>query len=177
MRGQGPTVSVITATYNRANVLRYSIESVVARTLTDWELWVVGDACTEETEEVVRQFHDPRIHFLNLPLNIGDQSGPNNECVSRASGRYVAYLNHDDLWFPDHLATAVQAIEETGADLVFPLIVKRRTDDVYECNDLSDQGCYKPHLTVPASFWLLRRELAETVVPWRHYSECHAAPS
>jgi hypothetical protein len=81
------------------------------------------------------------------------------------------------LWFPDHLATAVAALEEWGADLVWPLIAKRRPDGVYVCGDLSEQRDYQPHLVVPASFWVMRRELAEEVGPWRHYSECHAAPS
>src|SRR5689334_3630760 len=88
-----PSVSIIIATYNRANVLRYAIESVRWQTCTDWELWVVGDACTDDTEQVVRSFEDPRIHFLNLPKNVGDQSGPNNEGVRRSRGKFLAYLN------------------------------------------------------------------------------------
>jgi glycosyltransferase involved in cell wall biosynthesis len=172
-----PLVSIITATYNRANILRYSIQSVLAQTLTDWELLVAGDACTDETEETVLEFQDPRIRFFNLPCNAGDQSGPNNQAFRRARGRYIAYLSHDDLWFPDHLATSIAMLEETGADLVWPLIVKRRTDGVFVCDDLSDQRRYEPHIVVPASFWVLRREVVEAVGPWRHHTECHAAPS
>jgi len=172
-----PLVSIITATYNRANVLRYAIESVRRQTLADWELWVVGDACTDDTAEVVGAAGDPRIHFVNLVQNVGDQSGPNNEGFRRSRGRFIAYLNHDDLWFPDHLETAVAALEETGADLVWPLIVARRSDGVYTCNDLNPERRYAPHLCVPASFWVLRRELVEEVGPWKGHWECHAAPS
>jgi glycosyltransferase involved in cell wall biosynthesis len=172
-----PLVSIIIATYNRSNILRYTIESVRAQTLTDWELFVIGDACTDDTEATVLQFHDPRIHFYNLPRNVGDQSGPNNEGFCRSTGRYIAWLNHDDLWFPDHLASSVQAIEETGADLVWPLIAKLRTDGVFSCDDLNDQRDYQPHLSIPASYWVLRRDVAEEIGPWRHYSEVHAVPS
>lgn len=172
-----PLVSVITATYNRGNVLRYAIESVRRQTLADWELWVVGDACTDDTAEVVGAFKDPRVHFVNLARNVGDQSGPNNEGFRRSGGRFIAYLNHDDLWFPDHLETAVAALHETGADLVWPLVVARRSDGVYTCNDLNPERRYAPHVPVPASFWVLRRELVEEIGPWRGHWECHATPS
>ena len=61
-----PLISVITATYNRSNVLFYSISSVVRSTFSDCELLVGGDACTDNTEEVVGSFGDPRIRFFNL---------------------------------------------------------------------------------------------------------------
>jgi glycosyltransferase involved in cell wall biosynthesis len=172
-----PVVSVLIATYNRSNVLRFAIESVRRQTLADWEMWVVGDACTDDTAEVIRQIGDPRVRFVNLPQNAGDQSGPNNEAVRLARGRFLAYLNHDDLWFPDHLETAVRALNETGADLVWPLIVKMDRHGVFTCGDLIIERRYAPHLSVPASFWVMRRELAGEVGPWRHHKECHATPS
>jgi hypothetical protein len=172
-----PVVSVITATYNRSNVLRFAVESVRRQTLSDWEMWIVGDACTDDTADVIREIGDPRVQFFNLPQNCGDQSGPNNEAVLRARGCYLAYLNHDDLWFPDHLETAVRTLNETGADLVWPLIVKMDTQGVFTSGDLNPERRYEPHLSVPASFWVMRRELAGEVGPWHHHRQCHATPS
>src|SRR5687768_2420846 len=83
-----PLVSVVIATYNRARVLAHAIESVRRSSLTDWELLVVGDHCTDETSEVVASFSDERITYINLPYNVGEQSGPHNEGISRARGRY-----------------------------------------------------------------------------------------
>ena len=103
-----PTVSVIIAAYNRSNVLRYALRSALAQDFSDFEVLVIGDACTDDTEEVVASFADPRVSYLNLPLNFGEQSGPNNVGIARAQGRYIAFLNHDDFWFPDHLSAAVQ---------------------------------------------------------------------
>ena len=80
-----PIVSVVLATYNRSRVLAHAIESVRSSTLTDWELIVVGDHCTDDTAEVVASFDDPRITFINLPQNVGEQSGPNNEGVRRGA--------------------------------------------------------------------------------------------
>ena len=67
------TVSVVMATYNRPRALRLAVASVRAQTFTDWELIVVGDACTDETAEVVAGFGDARIRFVNLPVRCGEQ--------------------------------------------------------------------------------------------------------
>jgi hypothetical protein len=116
-----PLVSVVMATYNRSNIIGYSIRSLLASTLQDWELIVVGDACTDDTEAVVAAFSDPRIRFVNLERNCGEQSGPNNAGVALARGRYLAFLNHDDLWLPGHLAALLGAIEADRADLAFSI--------------------------------------------------------
>src|SRR5262245_25925832 len=106
-----PKVSIITATYNRSNVLRYAITRVLGQTCTDWEWLIVGDGCTDDTAAVVGRVGDERIRFTNLPKNHGEQSAPNNAGVALAAGTYIAFLNHDDLWFSDHLSTLVAAIE------------------------------------------------------------------
>src|SRR5262245_44210290 len=102
-----PAVSVIMASYNRSNILHYAVESVRWQTRVDWELLVVDDAGTDDTGDVVAAFQDARISFIRLPANVGEQSGPNNEGLRRARGRYIAFLNQDDLWLPDHLDTLI----------------------------------------------------------------------
>jgi len=112
-------VSVVIATYNRSDVLRSAIASVLHQTRVDWELIVVGDRCTDDTEAVVASFGDPRIQFRNLVRNGGDQSGPNNVGAAMAKAPVLAFLNHDDLWFPDHLDVGLEALDALGADVVF----------------------------------------------------------
>lgn len=177
MQGSSPLVSVITATYNRSNVLRYAIGSLVNSTFGDWELLVVGDCCTDDTEEVVASFEDPRIRYTNLERNTGDQSGPNNEGFRRAKGRYIAYLNHDDLWMPDHLETALGGIEETRADLVFTLGIDPKNRPRGHLLGAAPNLRYDPSMPVPASLWLLKRELIEEIGDWRHYRESYTVPS
>src|SRR3954468_6377757 len=106
-----PTVSVIISTYNWSSVLRYAITSVLAQTFSDFELIVVGDCCTDDSEAVVRSFDDQRVGWHNLAQNCGSQFGPNNHGLSLARGPYIAYLGHDDLWHQDHLARLVCGIE------------------------------------------------------------------
>jgi glycosyltransferase involved in cell wall biosynthesis len=72
-----------------------------------------GDACTDDSAELVASYRDPRLHWFNLPTNSGYQSAPHNEGLRRARGRYVAYLNHDDLWLPNHLERLVAALGPT----------------------------------------------------------------
>lgn len=176
MSERPPAISVITATYNRSNVLRQAIASVRRNTFQDWEQIVVGDACTDDTAEVVASFNDPRIRFVNLPANCGEQSGPNNAGFGLARGRLIAYLNHDDLWLPDHLGGLLQHIDETGADLVFALGIAVIRDGFNRMFGQSLDGTYAPHLIYPASSWLARRELIAQF-PWRSHRELFNGPS
>ena len=170
-----PTLSIVVATYNRSQVLRHAIRSVVESTFADWELIVVGDACTDDTSACVESFADPRIRFVNLPFNCGDQSGPNNHGVSLARGRYIAFLNHDDLYLPDHLATCVAALDGGEADLVWvPVAVANVRADAeiggipcsFTLGGVPAAHGYTPFAFPIASSWAFRRELAERIGPW-----------
>ena len=88
--------SIILPTYNWSAVLPFSIASALDQSFGDFELIVVGDGCTDDTEAVVRSFADARIRFVNLERNSGAQSAPNNAGVELARGRWIFFLNHDD---------------------------------------------------------------------------------
>jgi glycosyltransferase involved in cell wall biosynthesis len=98
-----PLVTVILSTYNWSEVLPYSIQSVLNQTFVDFELLVIGDGCTDNSAQVLQNYIDPRVRWINLPKNTGSQSGPNNEGLRQARGSLIAYLGHDDLWSKDHL--------------------------------------------------------------------------
>ena len=112
-----PLVSVLIPTYNWSSVLAYSVRSALAQSYPALEIVVVGDACTDDSEEVVRGIGDPRVRWDNLPVNSGSQSAPNNRGLELARGRYVAYLGHDDLWRRDHVARLVAAVQRSGRGL------------------------------------------------------------
>ena len=117
-----PLVTVVIATYNRAETLKYAKESVLWQRYKNFELWVIGDCCTDHTEKVVQSFNDARVNFYNLPQNSGYQSKPNNEGIKRSKGQFIAYLNHDDIWLPNHLQDTVAHLQATNADIVFSII-------------------------------------------------------
>lgn len=172
-----PLVSIVTATYNRSNVLRFAVESVLRSTLRDWELIVVGDACTDDTADVVGSFGDARIRFVDLPRNCGEQSGPNNEGLRLARGRYIAFLNHDDLWTPRHLEVCTAGLERLGADLVFSLSLTLDHRGRTRLAGVTGAGDYDRLAFIPASSWVFRRALADRVGPWRPAQTLYLAPS
>ncbi len=106
-----PLVTVVIATFNRPENLRVAIESVLRQSYRDLEILVVGDACTDNTEQVVRSVRDSRVQWHSLGRNSGSQSLPNNLGIAKARGKYIAYLGHDDIWLPNHLSVLVRAME------------------------------------------------------------------
>jgi glycosyltransferase involved in cell wall biosynthesis len=113
-----PLVTAIIPTFNWSSVLECSIASVLAQTFTDFELLVIGDACTDDSADVVAAFaaDDERVRWINMPHHDGSQVGPNNEGLRQAQGRFVAYLGHDDLWLPRHLELLVRALRGAPDD-------------------------------------------------------------
>ncbi|TLV00069.1 glycosyltransferase family 2 protein [Dyadobacter luticola] len=176
-----PLISVITATYNRSNILPYSIQSVLDQTYTNWELLVIGDCCTDDTEAVVAAYNDPRITFFNLPENFGEQSEPNNEGMRRAKGDYIAFLNHDDFWFPDHLEFSLQFLISSGADIALAggFIDHGEAKHAFFLSGVvSEKHGYHPsRVFVSASNWLHKKELVEKVGFWGAAKDLYTAPS
>jgi len=106
-------VTVLIPTFNWSSVLPYSIASVQDQTFGEFELLVVGDGCTDDSKQVVEHLAatDQRLRWLNLVHGTGHQAGPNNEGLRHSRGELIAYLGHDDLWFPRHLEGLVAAID------------------------------------------------------------------
>lgn len=105
-----PIVSIILPTYNRPAYLREAIASAMAQTFDDWELIVADDGSSHETRAYLRGIEDPRVTVLWLP-HTGIPSIARNEAIRRANGRYLAFLDSDDLWRPAKLATQLKALQ------------------------------------------------------------------
>ena len=114
---RAPRVSVVIATYGRPEVLTQCLRTVQQQTVADWEVLVIGDACNRSTGRAIAALEDPRIHYANLPARCGEQSIPNSVGLALARAPFVAFLNHDDYWLPDHLEIGLTRLEETRADL------------------------------------------------------------
>ena len=161
-----PLVSVIVATFNSRLTLACALDSVRRQSCQDFEVWVVGDACTDGSEAVVAAIGDPRFHWTNLARNSGSQAGPNNEGLRHARGRFVAYLGHDDLWFPWHLETLVDTASSEGASFVHGLGVLLGPGSVAASGPPRRGATYRGHC-VPPTNWLVERSLLERIGPWR----------
>ena len=106
-------VSVIMPTYNCARFIRQAIDSVLSQTYINWELLIVDDCSTDETESIVRSFDDPRIRYMRNTQNMG-AALTRNRALKEAKGRYIAFLDADDLWLPEKLEKQVAFMEQNG---------------------------------------------------------------
>ena len=106
-----PLVSVITPVYNAASRLVETLASVRAQTFADWEHLLVDDGSTDDSVAVIEAAarEDDRIHLLRSSRNSGP-SRARNAAIDLAAGRYLAFLDADDLWLPDKLARSVEWI-------------------------------------------------------------------
>ena len=95
-------VSIIIPTYNRADVLVTSIQSVLQQSYTDFELLIVDDGSTDNTDIVVESIHDDRIRYLKMPENKG-VAAARNEGIRQAKYDYIAFQDSDDHWKPEKL--------------------------------------------------------------------------
>lgn len=105
-----PLVSVIIPTYNRAQLLRETIGSVLSQTLQDFEIIVVDNMSLDETESYVTHLDDPRIRYFRNPNN-GVIAVNRNLGIKHAKGKYVAFCDDDDLWMPEKLQRQIEIME------------------------------------------------------------------
>ena len=111
-----PLVSIVIPTYNHAPMLQRALATVVEQTYQNWNAIVVNNFSTDNTLEVVAAFNDPRIQCVNFRNN-GVIGASRNEGIALATGKYVAFLDSDDTWFPTKLEKCVEILE-SGSDLV-----------------------------------------------------------
>ncbi|MCM8812078.1 MAG: glycosyltransferase [Candidatus Omnitrophica bacterium] len=110
-----PKVTVVTATYNRADLLRRAIESVLAQTFTDWEHVIVDDGSPDETWQVIEEYQrkDPRIRGFRK--GNGGVASAMNVGLENAKGEFVCILDDDDRWLPGKLVRQVEMMEKNPA--------------------------------------------------------------
>ena len=106
-----PKVSVIIATYNRAGLLPRAVNSVLNQTLEEYETIIVDDASSDDTQQIIAGFDDPRIRSVRHEVNRG-QSVATNTGIARARGEYVTLLDDDDEWPADRLRRMVAVLDD-----------------------------------------------------------------
>lgn len=134
-----PLVSVCIATYNQADLLiQRSVASILNQTWRNFELIVVGDACTDHTAEAMARITDPRVRFYNLPERgrypddkllrwMVAGTVPMNFALAQTRGSLITHLDHDDEHPPDRIAKLVAFLQRERADLVWhPFFHERR---------------------------------------------------
>lgn len=106
-------VSIIMPAYNTGRYISESIKSVLAQSYSDWELIIVDDCSTDNTDEVVASFNDPRIRYMKNEKNSG-AAVSRNRALREAKGKWIAFLDSDDLWLPEKLEKQISFMVKNG---------------------------------------------------------------
>lgn len=113
-------VSVITPCYNSGKYIAQMIESVIAQTYQNWELLITDDCSTDDSREIVDRYAclDSRVKLFKLEKNSGAGIARNNS-IQNAKGRYIAFVDSDDLWLPEKLEHELKFLQDNGHTFVF----------------------------------------------------------
>lgn len=111
-------VSIITPVFNSEKYIGNTIESVLQQTVEDWEMLIVDDCSTDHTEQVVLNYQDERIQYIKLEQNSGAAKA-RNVALKRAQGRYIAFLDADDMWKPEKLEKQLAFMEKNRYGFTF----------------------------------------------------------
>lgn len=184
-----PLVSIVIATYNRPDVLRMAMFSVQEQSFKNWVLYVIGDNCDKRTDEVVNEFDDERIKYINLKDRFGEQSGPNSVGIALAKSKYIAFLNHDDIWLKDHLELALSVLDKTrfnfylGGTANSAFIKKNKEGieihvDKLAGEDRKPVDFFKQKILSyePASSWVVDTAFIKELGYWKYFNEIYRVP-
>ncbi len=181
-----PKASVVIAAYNSSSRLKCAVTSILQQSVADLEVVIVGDSCTDDTEEMLAAIGDSRIRWENLAHNWGEQSVPSNRAIELAEGNFIFFLNQDDLWMPSHVEDCLSLFREPSLDVVWsPYVVlppgcrpgETRAKGVGLSGISRDHPRFDPFTFIPASCTAWRTESLRRIGGWRTAAEVVVSPS
>jgi len=117
---QYPLISIITPSYNSEKYISETIESVLAQTYKNWEMIIVDDVSSDDSLQIIEQYtqKDSRIKVIRSKQNMGPAHA-RNRAIKEAKGRYIAFLDSDDVWFPKKLEKQIQFLTENNLVITY----------------------------------------------------------
>lgn len=187
-----PLFTVIIPAYNVSGCIASTLRSVFAQTVRDTEILVVDDGSTDGTSDVLRQQTDPRLRVISQH-NQGVSSA-RNRALAEAKGEFVAFLDGDDLWSPDHLEIALDFFRQhpninwfasswrSGRTDEENLPAPDRSNDSCTILNYFISGyskiwtsalCFRRSAFPPGFFFPTHLQYAEDVTAWMHFASFH----
>ena len=116
-----PLVSIIAPCYNAASFISQAIESVLAQLFGNWEMLIVDDCSSDDSLVIIQKYaeQDSRIRYLKTDEPSGSPTLPRNKGIKEAKGRYIAFLDSDDMWLPNKLSDQLKVFEKSEVAIVF----------------------------------------------------------
>lgn len=115
-------ISVIVPTYNRIKELPKAVESILNQTYKDFELIIIDDGSTDDTEEMIKQYNDERIKYIKNTTHMHGASAARNIGIKESVGDYIAFNDSDDEWHPNKLEKQLLFLEQEKADVTFCMV-------------------------------------------------------
>lgn len=183
-------VTIIIAAYMRPETLNRTLLTVYKQTYTNWRVLIISDCCDDIFLSKVDLSHK-RVKLINLPLRCGNQYGPNSVGIHLANTEYLAFLNHDDLWLPDHLEIAIKSIRSHTANMFLGKAAFCHYKDQLKLSKTKDRLVFSevnhPEMVwraltgpnwifEPASTWVIRTSFAKQVGYWNPPDKTKATP-
>ena len=163
-------VSVIIPVYKSEKFIAETLRSVLCQTYADLEVLIIADGSTDATESIVRGFSDPRIKYIRRKN--GGTAAARNTGIKAATGSYIAFLDHDDIWMPDKVEKQIKFLSDTGAKVVFcngniiPTGKPMRKENIFQTGvlDMSEMTLNGGNFITPSSL-LVHKEVIEKTGP------------
>lgn len=150
-----PFITVYIPTYNRAKLLmERAVPSVLAQTYKNFELVIVGDHCTDETEKLVSKIKDPRVRFYNVPKRgyrypptaenhwFAGPAVASNKALELARGKWISLIGDDDTWTRDHLESLLNFAQGNDFEFISALVEEERYGKKTVIGGVSADGPY-----------------------------------
>lgn len=122
-------VSVIMPSYNTAKFIKETVESVLSQTYQNFEIIIVDDCSTDNTDEVVAGIEDERIKYIKNEKNSGAAIS-RNRALREAKGKWIAFLDSDDVWLPEKLEKQIAFMKENGYKFSYTAYKEMNEDSV-----------------------------------------------
>lgn len=128
-----PLFSIIIPTYNRASLITQTLQSVLEQHFSDFEVLVIDDGSTDNTEEVVVPFLSEKVRYFKIPN--GERAKARNFGITQAKGKYITFVDSDDLLYPNYFQTAYEFLQKNPDSVFWALS--------YEMKDESGKVLFK----------------------------------
>ena len=114
-----PFFSIIIPTYNRAHLIEKTIQSVLNQSYPNFEVIIVDDGSTDNTEDIIKSIQNPKLKYYKIKNS--ERGAARNYGIDRATGRYVTFLDSDDMYYPWHLSHAYESLNNYEFPMFFHL--------------------------------------------------------
>lgn len=120
-----PLFTVIVPTFNHESTLKYSLQSIVDQTFKNFQVFVIGDGATKNTQKIVEKICSKDSRFIYHSFGKSPRTGEpyRHELIQKVATPYICYLSDDDLWFPEHLEVMKKLLSKSDFAYTFPLMI------------------------------------------------------